>query len=240
MSISSTPKAYNYTAKRAKALPVVEHATLWKCILISKERDRKSKHWKNKWRKLPGTGKWSLFGWGNEEFIKNGKRYQENSRDALERELREELWNDFDLVKVFDLKKSKRAVWEILSDKRWKLQGRRTSNSVKQRLFAVLLSGDIQLHWTDKHELTWIWFYPIEHGDTQERVRKELEGNMDEFAIQALRGNISILRWNHFQTWDINIQHRKWKNDLLGFENILNEVNNNRTLVDKILQRWKV
>jgi hypothetical protein len=130
-------KAYNYTPRRAKALPIVEHPRLGKCVLISKERNRKDKGTQ---KRIPWTWNWSLFWWWNEEFIRWWKKYQEDSIDALRRELKEELGDWFNIDRVLDLKESKNWLWEILSDKRGKLKSKGTRDIVKQRIFSVMLS----------------------------------------------------------------------------------------------------
>lgn len=221
------PKAYNYTPRRSKALPVVEHSDLWLCILISKERDKRVKKWSRE--RIPWSGSWSLFWWGNEEYKKWRERYQEDSKDALKRELREELWDEFELEKIFDLKESKDAVGEILSDARWRLVWRSSAEKIKQRLFAVKLSWNIGCKWTDNWELTGMGFYPIWKWRKLEKIRKTLEINMDEFAIQALRQNLQKMRSWVFEAWDINVTNLR---DLKWFKQ---DVSKTRGLVSRIL-----
>jgi len=127
------PKAYNYTPRRSKALPIVEHNDLWICVLISKERDKRISKWSKK--RIPWSANGSLFWWWNEKFEKNWKRYQEESKEALQRELQEELGDDFRIEKIFDLKESKNAVWEILTDTRGRLVWKKTKKQSKAKNF---------------------------------------------------------------------------------------------------------
>lgn len=66
----------NRLRKTSKALWVLDHRVLWKCIVMTKEKD----------------GKFWLFGWGIDK--------NENALQWLQRELWEELWKSVNIIRT--------------------------------------------------------------------------------------------------------------------------------------------
>jgi hypothetical protein len=196
----------NITPRRSKALPVVEHPKLWKCILISKEANH---------------GRWSLFwGWNN---IKKERSWrisqQEKSIDAVKRELGEELWNQLSVKKAEDF-------WTILTDKSWRLVSKSERKKIKQRIFALLVEWKTQ---KDDLEIESIGYYPLE--DRHSNIRKELRKNMDEFAAKALIDYRKKLLSPSYESWNIDVP--RWQRQ--AFDIFLQELRSNRWIIWRIL-----
>ena len=97
--------------------------------------------------------------------------WQERSRDAVVRELKEELWERISIELLKDY-------WYIITDKTWRL----AQKWIKQRIFSVLIGWEIEL---DPNEIEWIWYYPLDNQ--HQKIREKLEENMDEFAKEVLK-----------------------------------------------------
>ncbi len=136
-----TPKPKDSINRRwtSKWLPIFDHWALGKTVIISKERH----NWK-----------WSLL-WG-------GINSHENNTSALQRELKEELWKNIEILKSKDL-------WIV-----------HTKTQIN-RILSVQLKWKVDI---DYNELETIWFYPLEEQHWKER--KVLESNMDWHAKKAL------------------------------------------------------
>ena len=140
-NITSKPTdAINNRRSTSKWLAIFDHWALGKTVIITKE----GHDWK-----------WSLL-WG-------GIEPHENHLSALQRELKEELWEEIKVLKSKDL---------------WIVHTRKQIN----RILSVQLEWEVEINYG---ELEGIWFYPLEDKYWDER--KVLESNMHQHAVDALQ-----------------------------------------------------
>lgn len=132
----------------SKWIPLINHRKLGKCVILVKEKV---------------NGKYGLLWWWIEE--------NEWKRQALQRELREEIWAGYIIEKMKDL---------VVIETRTQIHN----------IFAL------KLWWSfhpAKNEIAGFAFYPLEDKYSEER--KALRQNMENYAIKAVN------HFRHHHDW---------------------------------------
>ena len=145
----------------SKWLPLIDHWKLWKCIILVKEKV----NWKY----------WLLWWWI--------EKY-EWKRQALKRELEEEIGNNYTIEKLKDLVTIE------------------TTTQI-HHIFAL------KLWWSfhpAKNEIAGFAFYPLEDKYSEER--KAMRQNMENYAIKA----VNEFRHNHdWDSYEVSEPKIEWK-----------------------------
>lgn len=140
------PKNSIEKRETSKWLPLINHWKLGKCVILVKEKVN-WKYW--------------LLGWGIED--------NEWKKDALKRELREEIGNNHTIERIKDLVKIE--TWSQIHN-----------------VFALKLGGSFH---PAKNEISGFAFYPLE--DKYSKEREAIRQNMEKYAIKA----VNEFRHNH-------------------------------------------
>lgn len=147
--------------RTSKWIPFINHRVLWKCAVLVKEKV----NWKY----------WLLWWWIEK------KEWEE---DALERELREEIWWNHKISKTKELV-------TIETDKQI------------HNVFALKMKWDFI---PARNEISGFAFYPLE--DKYYKEREAIRKNMEYYAKVALK---NLRRKHNWQNYDVSDLRIEWK-----------------------------
>ena len=157
----NSPKQHTEKRETSKWLPIIKHRVLWKCVILVKEKAS----WKY----------WLLWWWIERH---------EWKEDALRRELREEIGNNYVIEKMKEL---------VMIETRTQMHN----------VFALKI-------WWNFHpasnEISWFAFYPLE--DKFHEERKAIRKNMENYAVKA----VTEFKHNHdWRSYEVSAPRIEWK-----------------------------